>query len=323
MAEKNKKVIEKIIDTVKEENRNDTDKTITEAKPEEKQADSKSSNDGIKKTVEIKKESNDVLAIIIMIIILAVATLVYFKKDVILNIFKTRVVKNTNKQEEIYENLKADREFYNKEFQKLTTNIKVLEREIELNDEYIKSLRSKVSQIEAQLNDVNIAPQKTELIKVAINIQSKISNELSYSEELSLLKSLAKGNATLLDKINVLELYKNKYPTEKITMQNFKEEFEIFSKEHNILKNNDNKVSKFLANFIVIRKIDNVENTTSDSFMVKLENAIKTKNYELSLEILESNPEYISFFPKTMEDVKTKVLLNNTIEEIINYLINN
>ncbi len=327
MVEKNKKILEKTVDTAKEENKNGIKDAIKIDEPKEKldtnKVQPKEQNMEAKQPPKLKKDSDNIFKILTAIVILIAAMLLFFKKEIVLGFFKAKNTKQENRQEEIYENLKADKEFYNRTFQKLSENIKVLEREIEFNSEYIKTLQSKLTQLESQLSDINISPQRTELIKIAINIQSKISNGLAYSEELSSLKLLAKDNTVLLNKINVLELYKNAYPTEKIIMQNFKAEFTIFNKEHNILKNNDNKASKFLSNFIVIRKIENVDDSTSDAFMIKLENSIKTRNYRLSLEILESNPEYAVFFPKTMEDIKTNVLLNDTIEEIINYLINN
>ncbi len=327
MVEKNKKILEKTVDTAKEENKNGIKDAIKIDEPKEKldtnKVQAKEQNMEAKQPPKLKKDSDNIFKILTAIVILIAAMLLFFKKEIVLGFFKAKNTKQENRQEEIYENLKADKEFYNRTFQKLSENIKVLEREIEFNSEYIKTLQSKLTQLESQLSDINISPQRTELIKIAINIQSKISNGLAYSEELSSLKLLAKDNTVLLNKINVLELYKNAYPTEKIIMQNFKAEFTIFNKEHNILKNNDNKASKFLSNFIIIRKIENVDDSTSDAFMIKLENSIKTRNYRLSLEILESNPEYAVFFPKTMEDIKTNVLLNDTIEEIINYLINN
>lgn len=327
MVEKNKKILEKTVDTAKEENKNGIKDAIKIDEPKEKldtnKVQAKEQNMEAKQPPKLKKDSDNIFKILTAIVILIAAMLLFFKKEIVLGFFKAKNTKQENRQEEIYEDLKADKEFYNRTFQKLSENIKVLEREIEFNSEYIKTLQSKLTQLESQLSDINIAPQRTELIKIAINIQSKISNGLAYSEELSSLKLLAKDNTVLLNKINVLELYKNAYPTEKIIMQNFKAEFTIFNKEHNILKNNDNKASKFLSNFIVIRKIENVDDSTSDAFMIKLENSIKTRNYRLSLEILESNPEYAVFFPKTMGNIKTNVLLNDTIEEIINYLINN
>lgn len=319
MAEKNKKILNETVNSIKEENKNDTKDVIKNVELTEKDSDNKTQNENI----EPKKISNNNFIIPIAIVILIMALLLFLKKEKVLNIFKAKAVKEIDKQEEIYENLRIDKEFYTKTFQKLSENIKVLEREVEFNGEYIKTLQAKVAQLEAELSDINIAPQRTELIKIAINIQSKISKGLSYSEELSTLRLLAKDNSILLEKINMLDVYKNKYPTEKIILQNFKTELEIFIKEHNILKNNNNRVSKFLSNFIVVRKIENVEDNTSDAFIIKLKNAIETRNYGLSLEMLKINPEYKAFFPKTTEYINTIVLLNNTIEEIINYLINN
>ena len=279
----------------------------------------KSLNKNIKQKINLKKYLKKVFIALSIIVILSVATLLFFNHKETSSFFR----ETTNEQEEIYKEVETDKEFYVKTFQKLSENMVILERQVEFNNEYIKTLQSKIVELETRLNDITIEPQRNELVKLAIAIQLKILNELSYSQELSSLKVLAKDNKKLLDKIEILELYKNTYPTKEIIEQNFKNEFENFSKEYNILKNNDNNISKFLSNFIIVKKVKNVENNTPDSFMLELENAMETENFKLSLQILENNPEYEKYFSKTMKDIKINVSLNNAINEIISYLTNN
>lgn len=284
----------------------------------------KNLNKNVKQKTNFKKYLINIFVIVVMIAILSgLALLTFFKEKETSSIFEDNI-DNIEKQEEVLEeNLNTDKEFYTKTIQKLTENITILEKQIDFNNEYIKNLQSKVVELESRLNNISIEPQRTELIKLAVNTQLKILNELSYSQELSSLKSLAGGNKELLEKIDILELYKNTYPTKKEIKQSFDKEFENFSKEHNILNNNGSNISKFLSNFVVIKKVKNVENNTADSFMLKLKNAMETENYKLSLQILENNSEYAKSFSKTMENVKINVSINNAIEEIINYLINN
>jgi len=269
------------------------------------------------------RSSYSIYKIATVVMLLAAIVFLFINGKGISNFFiKYGFRKNIN-QDRIYDNLKAERESYSRMFQKLMDDIEILKKEVEFNGNHIEDLHSKIAYLESKLNNISMAPRQIELIKVAINIQSEILDGLSYSKNLSSLKSLANGNQFIMEKTDILEVHKNTYPTQKEIEQDFVDEFRAFGKNHNTLSKNNDKISRFLSDFIIIRKTQNFADSGSDRFMLELERAMKARNYDLCLEILKTNPQYAAFFPKTMKALEVNVLLNNTIKEIIRHITNN
>ncbi len=256
-----------------------------------------------------------------LILLIAAAALFLFKDNIKVRIQKY-LPKSKAAEETLYTKLKDDIDFHKNTIQNLSKQVAMLEKEYRYNTDTINYLQSKIDELQDNLEKMNINPQRIELIRTALNIQNEINNNISYSNNLTVLKSLSKGDNFLLQKIAVLEQYQNTSISRQLIEKDFKTEFNSFIKENNILKKKDNGFLNFLSNFITVRKTNNVEDNSYDEFLLQLETAINTKNYSLASMILE-NSIYSDDFSTTASNIKTVALLNSTIEEIINYLVNN
>lgn len=183
----------------------------------------------------------------------------------------------------------------------------------------VKDLHIQLIEAEKAIQEINISPYSRDLIRVALNIQKEIDEGQNFSNNLTILKSLAKQEKNITDKLIILEAYKNKVVGDNIILNTFHEEMKNFIENYNIIK--DNKFLKIFSSFITVRKTNNPIDK-ANIYANELEMAINTSNYNEALEILEKNNEYNKYFTNTMNNLNIKVSLNNSINYIINYLVN-
>lgn len=315
------------------------DKSKQSIKTENKTAQKQENNNAVsdKKIADLEKNkkinsqkttkaahNNATFAVLSIVVLLIVAAFFFFKNDIakLIPNFSLQNKNNVEHTEESYIDFQAEREFNIKNFQKISGNLKTLEKEIEHNSEYIKSLQSKIDELEEKIREININPQRIELVRTAINIQNDIRDNKNYSAQLETLKILSKDDVELNKNIEILVQNQNNIPTTSMIKKTFDEELKVFLKDNNVLRKNDGNFSKFLSNFITIRRLDNVEENSTDFFIVSLEKSIHEQNYIVAINILNDNPELQKYFAKTFNNIKTRLLVCEATKEIINYLIN-
>lgn len=209
------------------------------------------------------------------------------------------------------------------EVENLQDNIYDLEQKLSYDNEYIKSLETKIkgleNLIEEQNNKANI--KIVNAVKILIDIQNSIENGNNYSSLLADLENI-NGIDIMNNDIDVLKKYEQNIVNITNISKTFSEESKIFLKDYNILKKSNNIFAKFVSNFVAIRKINNPSENSPDKFIFDFENLLNIKNYNEALQLLEENTDYIKYFRQTVEDVKIYVLVNNTINKMINNLAN-
>lgn len=274
-----------------------------------------------------KKQNNIFLNKISMItfiflLFFIITFVVLFKHDFIKIKNESNLLKKNTNVQVINSEQKNEQDEYLKNIQKLSSSINVIKNEINTLNNDLAYIQSKIDILESSFEQIDISPQRVELIKLVLNIQNAINNNLNYSQDLTILTSLSKNDQFLLDKIIILKRYQNDAFNKKLIQNTFSSEFKIFLEQNNILNKNQNKILNFLSKFIIIRKIKNIENNAIDDFALKIESAINSGNYNAAFDILK-NSDYLKYFKKTEKNIEVIVLLNNTIVEMINYLVNN
>lgn len=202
-------------------------------------------------------------------------------------------------------------------------NIQSLSQNVSTLEEKLTFLNIKISELEASNEKINIQPQKLELIRLALAIDNSMNHNQNYSNQLAVFSSLSKNNIYLQERVHTLDLHKNNFPSDKIIINDFNVELENFISTNNILSKNKDSFSRFISNFVIIRKVENAEDNTPEAFVNELEAYIKSKNYGSAFSLIENNSDDSKNFLKTKENLRTNVLLNITIQEMIDYLINN
>ena len=181
----------------------------------------------------------------------------------------------------------------------------------------IKDLEYKIDILENKLVDLKINPQKTEIIRISLNIKDKIEKNINFNDDLQILTSLSKNRKDIYENVIKLKANENFNISNQTIKNEFEKELNLFLKENNFIKN------KFLSNYITIRKIKNVEKNSNEEKIINLENFINTQNYIEAYEFLNSNEEYKKYFKNSYSNLETKINLNNSINNIINYVLNN
>lgn len=275
-------------------------------------------NKDINKKKRTKKSKVILYIVLIIIGVLTFTSLAVFKKH-----FKKISPLNSiiEAKEEAVE-VENDYEV-KKLIDELENNNVTLKENIDYNTRYILILEQRINELEDRLSKISIDPQKVNMIRLTISVQKNIELNKDYSSDLSTLRSLSINNKFLLERISALESYKNIIPTNEKILNDFNIEKTNFLKNNSMLVNNDSKVSKFFSNFVIIRKVSNVQENTSDDFILKLENDINDKNYLQIFDTINNSDNYSKYFEKTLKNIEININTNNIVQDIINYLINN
>lgn len=206
----------------------------------------------------------------------------------------------------------------------LEDNIYDLEQKLSYNDEYIRNLENKIEELSniIEIQKKHLNAQNINKVKLLIDIQKSIQNDKNYSSILAELEKLD-TNKDMQEDLLILQQYKNNYPTKEYIYNVFNKELINFLNQNNILKNSQNSFAKFLSNFVVIRKINNTDKNSQDEFMLQLETNIKKEKYVDALNLLKDNSEYQKYFSITFKYLSEYILLNDTIDKMINNFIIN
>lgn len=273
------------------------------------------SNSGEQKTAVKKKNVFFESIKIILLILLFAALIVFtiFGKKIFKNSFGKKVVKEEVIQE------KAP----NNEITMMFQEISLLQSQVEKNSARMRELEMDIMSLEKKIENIDINSQRVELIRLILTIQADAENGINYTKDLNRFNILTKNNTNIASNIAILEKYKNSIITNKIIKSNFGVELAGFVKQYNVLKSSNNGlVSKFLSNFVIVRKTNDAEQNTPDYTINAVENAINSENYGEALLNLNKNSEYAKYFPKTISNLNSYLELNNSIDEIIKYLVN-
>ena len=295
----------------KTKKQNTTSKNIasSELKNDVNKVENKNTEEQKKKFVLNYSKFSVVFAVIILAIVLFIKFYNFGNK-------KDKDVKDINTNTRDYKNNSL-------EVKNLQDNIYDLEQKLSYDNEYIRSLEIKIkgleNLVEEQNNKANI--KIVNAVKILIDIQNSIENGKNYSGLLADLENI-NGIDIMNNDIDVLKKYEQNIVNITNISKTFSEESKIFLKDYNILKKSNNIFAKFVSNFVAIRKINNPSENSPDKFIFDVENLLNIKNYNEALQLLEENTDYIRYFRQTVEDVKIYVLVNNTINKMINNLAN-
>lgn len=295
----------------KTKKQNTTSKNIasSELKNDVNKVENKNTEEQKKKFVLNYSKFSVVFAVIILAIVLFIKFYNFGNK-------KDKDVKDINTNTRDYKNNSL-------EVKNLQDNIYDLEQKLSYDNEYIRSLETKIkgleNLVEEQNNKANI--KIVNAVKILIDIQNSIENGKNYSGLLADLENI-NGIDIMNNDIDVLKKYEQNIVNITNISKTFSEESKIFLKDYNILKKSNNIFAKFVSNFVAIRKINNPSENSPDKFIFDVENLLNIKNYNEALQLLEENTDYIKYFRQTVEDVKIYVLVNNTINKMINNLAN-
>lgn len=293
----------------KKQNTNSKNIASSELKNDVNKVENKNIEEQKKKFVLNYSKFSVVFAVIILAIVLFIKFYNFGNK-------KDKDVKDINTNTRDYKNNSL-------EVKNLQDNIYDLEQKLSYNNEYIRSLETKIkgleNLVEEQNNKANI--KIVNAVKILIDIQNSIENGKNYSGLLADLENI-NGIDIMNNDIDVLKKYEQNIVNITNISKTFSEESKIFLKDYNILKKSNNIFAKFVSNFVAIRKINNPSENSPDKFIFDVENLLNIKNYNEALQLLEENTDYIKYFRQTVEDVKIYVLVNNTVNKMINNLAN-
>lgn len=295
----------------KTKKQNTTSKNIasSELKNDVKKVENKNTGEQKKKFVLNYSKFSVVFAVIILVIVLFIKFYNFGNK-------KDKDVKDISTNTRDYKNNSF-------EVKNLQDNIYDLEQKLSYDNEYIRSLEIKIkgleNLVEEQNNKANV--KIVNAVKILIDIQNNIENGKNYSDLLADLENI-NGIDIMNNDIDVLKKYEQNMANITNISKTFSEESKIFLKDYNILKKSNNIFAKFVSNFVAIRKINNPSENSPDKFIFDIENLLNIKNYNEALQLLEENTDYIRYFRQTVGDVKIYVLVNNTINKMINNLAN-
>lgn len=295
----------------KTKKQNTTSKNIAsnELKNDVNKVENKNTEEQKKKFVLNYSKFSVVFAVIILLIVLFIKFYNFGNK-------KDKDVKDINTNKRDYKNNSL-------EVKNLQDNIYDLEQKLSYDNEYIRSLETKIKElenlVEEQNNKANI--KIVNAVKILIDIQNSIENGKNYSGLLADLENI-NGIDIMNNDIDVLKKYEQNIVNITNISKTFSEESKIFLKDYNILKKSNNIFAKFVSNFVAIRKINNPSENSPDKFIFDVENLLNIQNYNEALQLLEENTDYIKYFRQTVEDIKIYVLVNNTINKMINNLAN-
>ena len=295
----------------KTKKQNTTSKNIAsnELKNDVNKVENKNTEEQKKKFVLNYSKFSVVFAVIILVIVLFIKFYNFGNK-------KDKDVNDINTNTRDYKNNSL-------EVKNLQDNIYDLEKKLSYDNEYIRSLETKIKElenlVEEQNNKANI--KIVNVVKILIDIQNSIENGNNYSGLLADLENI-NGIDIMNNDIDVLKKYEQNIVNITNISKSFSEESKIFLKDYNILKKSNNIFAKFVSNFVAIRKINNPSENQPDKFIFDVENLLNIQNYNEALQLLEENTDYIKYFRQTVEDIKIYVLVNNTINKMINNLAN-
>lgn len=307
----------KEIEVEKLDKNNKDSKDNKNNKEKEKKDNNKDKNKAIKeklkKVISYFSNKKIVLALIVLILILvSIFAYIYINKNKQSSL-KTKINKNTTV-------LNANDVSNNSsKIKYLEDNIYDLEQKLSYNDEYIKNLENKIEKLSniIEIQKKHLNAQNINKVKLLIDIQKSIQNDKNYSSILAELENLDKNN-DMQEDLSILQQYKNDYPTKEYIYNVFNKELINFLNQNNILKNSQNSFAKFLSNFVVIRKINNTDKNSQDEFILQLETSIKKEKYVDALNLLKDNSEYQKYFSITFKYLSEYILLNDTIDKMIN-----
>lgn len=320
---KNKEIeVEKLDKNNKDSKENKNNKDNKDNKEKEKKVNEKDKNkvikEKLKKVISYFSNKKIILALIILILILAsIFAYIYITKNK-QSLSKTKINKNT-----IVLNAN-DVSNNSSKIKYLEDNIYDLEQKLSYNDEYIRNLENKIEELSniIEIQKKHLNAQNINKVKLLIDIQKSIQNDKNYSAILAELEKLD-TNKDIQEDLLILQQYKNDYPTKEYIYNVFNKELINFLNQNNILKNSQNSFAKFLSNFVVIRKINNTDKNSQDEFILQLETSIKKEKYVDALNLLKDNSEYQKYFSITFKYLSEYILLNDTIDKMINNFIIN
>ena len=187
----------------------------------------------------------------IFLLFFIITFVVLFKHDFIKIKNESNLLKKNTNVQVINSEQKNEQDEYLKNIQKLSSSINVIKNEINTLNNDLAYIQSKIDILESSFEQIDISPQRVELIKLVLNIQNAINNNLNYSQDLTILTSLSKNDQFLLDKIIILKRYQNDAFNKKLIQNTFSSEFKIFLEQNNILNKNQNNILNFLSKFII------------------------------------------------------------------------
>lgn len=216
----------------------------------------------------------------------------------------------------------ADNNDYRMELNALKSKIQILEEQVVNAENETDILKSRVENYELEIGKIQIDAQRIDLIRLALNIQKYVELGQNYTNILNSFKNLMGENNDLGSELGILLKYQNSFVSRQILENDFNEEMKEFVKQNNLI-NNKSEFSNFVSKFVVVRKIKDAEENSADDLINQLEQNIKMHNYVEALRIVEINEEYSKYFSKTIGNIKVNILINNAIQDIIIYLVNN
>lgn len=209
------------------------------------------------------------------------------------------------------------------EIQDLNNKIKILEDETVNNTNDINVVRVRVEEHDLEIGKNQIDPQRIELIKLALDVQKYIQNGENYENILNSMKILMKGNNRLKTDFDILFKYRNSVVTRQNIENVFHEEMKKFIADNNLLSKKNTDFARFMSRFVIVRKTDNTEKNSANDFLNFVEKNIKMQDYVDILNIVEKNKKYAEYFPETIKYITIDILVNNSIQNVIGYLVNN
>ncbi|MDD2840435.1 MAG: hypothetical protein PHY80_04950 [Rickettsiales bacterium] len=278
----------------------------------------KKQTNNIKEDIKVKNIKKPSVVFNILLYFILVIGIVFF---IVLYLnFHVGNIETFNEKPQIIERI--DDNGLRSELNTLKTKNQILEERIINNINETDILRSRVENYELKIGKIQIDTQRIDLIRLALNIQRCVELGENYNNILNSFKTLMVSNNDLESELTILSKYQNAFFSKQIIEDRFYEEMEEFVKQNNLL-NNKGEFSNFMSKFVIVRKIKNTEENTADDFINQLEQSMKMGNYVEVFNIIKNSEEYTKYFSNTIRDIKINILINNAIQDIINYLVNN
>ncbi|MDR2526541.1 MAG: hypothetical protein LBC92_01555 [Rickettsiales bacterium] len=197
------------------------------------------------------------------------------------------------------------------EFEVLEGKIDGLNSILDKLDQSGDAVKKEVMSLKEKICNTVVSGNKEQIIRIALDIQNDIKNFKSYDQNLDSLKGLL-SSTSMRDNIFILDENKGHNITENKINDDFTSELNVFLDKINLLNEHKSRFVNFLSNFVIIRNKRN-------DFIEELQSAITRRDYKTVQRVLSDDSD--EHFKKTLTNVSLHNLLNDSINNIIIYLV--
>jgi len=282
----------------------------------------------IKETTQRKKSNNFTKKLRKIFYFTAAFTVVL---GILVTIYKIENLQNTTeiKTEHLKKRkIKTNTSFISKQEpapeQEKEMSMSELQEEVKLLKHQIQVLNSKIEYCK-----INSNKQTVRILTSILDIKQAIKNGDTFNDKTHKIALLSNHNMILLKYLQVLHPYSIKPLKSQDQLKQELENIRTQITKDNFIKYNDTpftkKIKTSLLNLISIKKVSDkysaYESNSPQLLINNLERQLDSESYEQALRTIE-NSQYSNYFQKFKQDLGKISIINNMLDQMINYLGN-